>query len=250
MTDMQRRLALSRNLLGLGAGAYAERVLGMEPANLIGYWPLWEASGTKAEDISGRGHHGVHTGVTLGQPGIGDGRTCPLFDGTNDFNNVYSAALAADFNGAEGTLLIWAKVANAGVWTDGVARVMAGIGVDGTDNFLRTSKDAANNSLSVYYEAGGTIDTVFKTGASAVGYMCLAMTWSKSGELLMSYYNGAAVDAGSATLGTWAGALASTRCVIGAATTTPALPWSGNLAHCALWSKALTAAQIAYLSKV
>ncbi|MFV1969356.1 MAG: hypothetical protein ACC628_28375, partial [Pirellulaceae bacterium] len=61
---------------------------------------MWEASGSISDDLSPQGNDGAYTGVTLGQPGIGDGRTCPLFDGANDYNNIYSAALNTDFDGA------------------------------------------------------------------------------------------------------------------------------------------------------
>ena len=53
-----------------------------------------EASGTDMIDAVAA-HNGTYTGVTLGQPGIGDGLTCPLFDGAND----YAIANHADFEG-------------------------------------------------------------------------------------------------------------------------------------------------------
>ena len=55
-------------------------------------------------DISGNGFDGAYTGVTLGQDGIGDGNTCPLFDGANDFLDFYSAGFSSAFNGDQDPL--------------------------------------------------------------------------------------------------------------------------------------------------
>ena len=95
---------------------YADKILGYSP---IAYWPLWEADGSTAEDISGNGFDGAYVDVTLGADGIGDGRTCPLFDGAAGYMNAFSTGLRDAFNGAEGSFAIWAKVFNVGVWTDG-----------------------------------------------------------------------------------------------------------------------------------
>ena len=59
---------------------YFKRVLHTENDNLVGYWPLREASGSTAEDESGNGCDGTYNSPTLGQDGIGDGWTVPLFE--------------------------------------------------------------------------------------------------------------------------------------------------------------------------
>ena len=66
----------------------------------IAYWPLSEASGTTIVDASGNARNGAYTAVTLGQAGIGDGRTSASFDGSTSFGDLYSASLAGAFNGA------------------------------------------------------------------------------------------------------------------------------------------------------
>lgn len=81
----------------LGGISYIDKVLGIEPANLVGLWPQNESSGSVSLDKSVHRHHGAYTGVTLGQPGVpGMGYTSPLYDGANDYNNIYSAGLAND----------------------------------------------------------------------------------------------------------------------------------------------------------
>jgi hypothetical protein len=221
-----------------------EKVLALGP---IAYWPLNESSGAVAYDISGNGYNGAHTGVTLGQTGIGDGNTCPLFDGTNDFTNVYTTGFRDAFNGAEGTLQAWARVFNVGVWTDGLnARRIVNLRVD-ADNFIRIRK-SANNTIIYEYKAGGTTENQSKSSMTTTDWFHVAVTWSVSADAVTYYYDGAQEGTPDATLGTWVGDLASTQNAIGAATTTPDNPWHGYLAHCAVWTSVLTPTQIATLA--
>ena len=99
--------------------AYWQHVRNVRRANLIAYWPLGETSGSIAADLSGNEQHGTYTGVTLAQPGIGDGRSAPFFDGANDFVNVLSPGLASAFNGAAGTIALWFHVNSPASWNQG-----------------------------------------------------------------------------------------------------------------------------------
>ena len=246
---MPRRLALSRNLLGLGSGAYAERVLGMEPASLISYLPLWEASGSVAYDLSGNGRNGASVGVTLGEPGIGDGRTSYGFDGANDYVNWYSAGLAAAFNGDEGTLgPLFCKVANAGVWTDATLRNFVRITGNAT-NAIFFLKHSTSNLLSLRFFGNNITRQFDVSGISDVGFMALAITWSLAANEVKAWRNGVQVGA-TAAHPTWtASGLSTTATAIGAQNITPTAPHLGNIQHVPLRNKALTPAQIAYLSK-
>jgi len=138
----------------LAGGGYSDMVLGYSP---IAYWPLWEASGAAAEDISGNGFDGAYTGVTLGQDGIGDGNTCPLFDGTNDFLDFYSAGFSSAFNGELGTIAFWMKVFNAGVWEDGISRILIKIG-DGDASSISIYKRTDNNNIRWVYDPEGSYE--------------------------------------------------------------------------------------------
>lgn len=232
---------------------YTDKVLGIETANMIAYWPMNEASGGVADNAEGTAaRDGAYTGVTLGQTGIGDGETCPLFDGTNDYNNVYTTSFRDAFNGGEFTGAAWAKVSAAGVWTDSAEHMIFQYRVDNT-NKVSIYKPTANNNLSFYYRAGGTIESHIKTDASSTGWMHLAITVSKTAGVdgeVKYYYNGSAIGSTSTGLGTWAGALASTVTVIGASNLTPVSPWDGWLAHAAVWTKPLTSTQILSLATV
>ncbi len=230
---------------------YAHKVLAIDQPHLLAYWPLSEVAGSVAYDFSGTARHGAYTGVTLGQPGIGDGNTSPLFDGANDFVNIYTVSLRDAFNGSEGTAMIWAKVFNAGVWTDSASRYAMLLRVD-VNNWVYSPRRISNNgALRAGYTAGGTQELVTSAGHAELTWLCAAITWSKSAGVngeVKAFLNGAQYGTTQTLLGTWAGALAPTTTVIGATDTVPGGPWYGWLAHPALWDIALTQPQIAPLA--
>lgn len=226
--------------------AYTNKVKALSP---IAYWPLAEASGTTANDESGNGRNGTYTAVTLGQTGIGDGRTAASFDGSTSFANVFSASLQAAFNNQEGTLAAWARVSGAGVWTDGAQRRIVRLAAD-ANNSVVLFKATTNNQLSWTYQAGGTSSTRSKGAVSTTDWIHVALTWSKSGDQAIAYFNGVQEGAVLSGLGAWAGNLASSTTLIGATSQTPGGVWNGNLAHVAVWATPLSAAQIATLAVV
>ena len=235
-------------------GGYSKKVLSIAPANLIAYWPLWETSGATADNLEGTAaRDGAYTGVTLNSSTGPDGRPVGLWDGANDYCNIYSASLNTAFNGAEGTVALWAKVSAAGVWADGLLRYNIRLTVDG-NNFVNLKKLAAANGIQYDYKAGGTLLSRAVGSISTTGWYNIAMTWSKSaggdGEV-RGYYNGIQQGATLTALGVWAGALTSTACIIGADDTpSPGFVWDGLLAHVAVWNTPLTPAQIALLAVI
>jgi hypothetical protein len=238
---------MNRRTLLLRRREYSKKVLGYGP---IAYWPMWETSGSISYDISGNGRDGVYTGVTLGQEGIGDRRTCPLFDGVNDFNDTYSASLAAAFNGAEGTIAIWAKVTNAGIWAGATFRASVTLIADGNNLVILRKDSSPPDSLEWIYIAGGTTKLRAKTGLTTTGWMHLALSWSKSDDEVIAYYDGVQEGAVMTGLGTWVGALSSGGTVLGAQSVPSSNTWDGYLAHGAVWDYPLTPAQTVDLAEV
>lgn len=244
-----------RSAMLFPGGDYWQRVVRTAPGNLISYWPLGDASGTGVVNLASlRGMPAAagipaatSSNVTLAQPGIGDGKTSMLFNGTSSYVNIYSAELASAFSGAEGTLMVWVRVANAGVWADATSRYVVEVKVD-ANNYLQIWRSTTNNRLAWAYNAGNTLELITNDQAG-LDWLCLALTWSKSGNLVVAYRNGVQVNTSTA-LGVWAGALSSEMTVIGAVNATPESVWSGSIAHVALWNTPLSAAQIAYLSRV
>ena len=137
---------------------YAQRLKKLFEPSIVSYLPLDEPGGSVAFDYSGKGRNGAYTAVTLGQNGIGDGRSAASFNGTSSLCNWHSAALAAAFNGAEGTLMAWAKVSSAGVWTDNAHRTIARVAVD-TSNYIQLYK-YTNNAFLFDYFAGGVAEQI------------------------------------------------------------------------------------------
>lgn len=232
----------TRRALLAGRATYMDKVKGYSPT---AYWPMNELAGTVCKDRSGNGFDGTYTGVTLGQPGIGDGHKCPLFDGVNDYVNIYSAGLNAAFDGAEGTFMIWGLVND---WTDDTVRLMMRL-YDDADNSYDLKKNngpAGANAIRAYAEAGaagdGDNDSTL-TGSTVFNQYVL--TWSDLANQAEWFQNG--VSAGTIALAnSWDGAgLDNTRTLIGANITTPGGVWDGRLAHCALWAgTVLSVAQI------
>jgi hypothetical protein len=246
MLDTAKLIPLIMPVLESSAG-YSSKVLGTARANLLAYWPLGEATGSVAEDISGNSFDGSYTGVTLGQTGIGDGNTCPLFDGANDFVDIYSTGFRDAFNAAEGSAMIWGKVFNAGVWTDSTDRRALELQAD-PSNRIEVYKSTSNDKVAFRYEAAGT-DEVQSFAFGDVDWFHVAVTWSVLADEVIYYKDGSNLVTRTG-LGTWAGALSSVLTVIGASRNNANDPWYGYLAHCAVWSTPLTPTQILALATV
>lgn len=211
----------------------------------IAYWRLAEGSGAVALDYMPAQRHGAHTSVTLGIAGIDKVRRAASYDGSASYTDVFSASLAAAFNGAEGTLVLWGRMSGTGVWTDGTARVLAFLG--GGANFVRIIK-RATNQLGFDYRAGGVTETVSDTVIATGNWFFAAVTWSATNDRVRGFTNyagsTAAFLAGQSTaLGTW-GATALDTAVLGATSTVPGSVHSGSLMHAALWARELREAQL------
>lgn len=232
--------------------AYTNKVIAVAPASLIAYWPMAEASGSTAVNEEGtaarNGTYPAPTATpTLGQAGIGDGRTAPTFDG-GDYVTIQTASLAAAFNGAEGTLAGWFKVSAAGDWTDGAERNVVRFAVDG-NNSVHLRKHTTNNNLLWLYAAGGTGKLVTLATAAPLTWQHMAITWSAAADQMKAYINGAQTGATQTGLGIFAGSLSTSLTFIGA-NTSIANFWKGGLAHVAAWTTPLSAAQILSIATV
>lgn len=210
--------------------------------SIIGYWPLWEFDGAVAYDISGNGRNGAYTGVDLKYPGIGDGHTCPYFDGVSDYVNIYSASLAAAFNGAEGTIIIWSKVFNVGVWTDATTRYVFRFLVN-ANNFVALYKGGDNN-FYWRYSSGGILNQVGLT-TTILNFMHMGLTWSKSNDRMRAFFGGSQTGVDQTSLGVWAGSLDVDNSVIGAGDIIPNSPWFGYEGHGIVLNREATPAEIA-----
>ena len=222
---------------------YMQRVLATDP---IAYWMMDEKQGAVSYDMvtarSNGARNAAYTGVTLGQPGIGDGRTSALYDGANDFDAIGTANLIAAFNPNEGSLMCWIRVFNAGVWTDGAFRTAAILQVNGNNRII-LRRTAANNTFAFLYVAGAVASARDVGGLVTTGWLSALLTWSVAADEVIAYLNGGQQGAILNGLGVWVGALVAGTTCIGAANIAPANVWNGWLAHGAVWDYALPPAE-------
>lgn len=230
------------------APTYAETLLGIEPANLIAYWPLSDSAGPTVLDESGNGRNGAAANVTFGVDGIGDGLTAASF-GPNSTINIYSASFASAFNGQSGSASLWFKVSAASIWTDSTVRKFLHIFADSSNRMI-LQRTNINNQVNVTYIAGGVNDTITFVTVASTDWIHIAATWNKAAEELKLYVHGVQQGATATSLGTFAGAPNTTNQRISGTNATPVEPWSGSMAHVAIWSKPLTASQIATLATI
>lgn len=238
---------------GAAAQSYSDKVNALSP---IAYWRHTESSGTTADNFEGTADRDgtfARNVTDMGtETGIGDGETSPTFDGSNDTNDVYSSSLNTAFNGSEGTLSIWIRASSQTIWDSSTQRMFAQFRVDG-NNQVFINHNSAIEEIAWRYFAGGTLESVLKDTISSTDWIHIAQTWSATagadGEF-KAYFNGTQEGSTQTALGSFSGNLATTRCNVGAATTTPVQVWSGGVAHCALFTSALTGANITSLATV
>ena len=170
---------------------YYQEILRLFGSSLVAYWPLWETSGAVVNDISGNARNGIYETVTLAD-GISVARKpAPLLPGTSGNANIYSASLAAAFNGAEGTFVFWAKISSAGIWTDRTERWIATIWGGGNNYFRIRRLDTVLNDWRITADCniGGTY-CIFSALISSLEWMCFGMTWSIINARVRFYANG------------------------------------------------------------
>lgn len=228
-------------------GAYSAKVLNLSP---IAYWPLWEASGGTAEDISGNDRDATAIGVTWGQDGIGDGRTAPYFDGVNDYINIRTASLLAAWSWTAYSILAWIKP-TAAAWTDGNIHYVFSWVVVFNTNHIIIRKTTTNNQLNFNIAHAGTIDQITYNTSGPSDFVPIVLTVDENagatGEM-KAYLGGAQIGATQTGIGTGAGD--ANPGVLGSFNTGPFQAWLGHLAHVALFDYALTATQVARVSSL
>lgn len=187
---------------------YSQKILSTF-SNVYALYPLNETGGTTTALEIVNGYNGTLNGPTLGAiagPGASMGNAA-FYDGLVDYCQLPAASLDGPFDPGAGTLMIWAKVFNAGVWTDAAQRVLVNFGASGSNRIL-IYKSTANNDLQWLFNAGGT--AVTRTAVlSSVNWFCVGITWNKTANRIRAYLNGLQQGADLAYAGTWSGALAN-----------------------------------------
>lgn len=233
----------AQELLLLGdevALSYDQRAIAIP--NLFAYHKLDETSGNAA-DSSGNGYTGTATGVTWNDtaPPISGLGNAPKFNGTTSTIDFFSAGLASAFSKDAHTVAVWYKP-DTGVLSDGTNRMLFGITAasvpNGSINIFK--KDSPNNTFQFGAAAAGTAGTIDHTNSST-GWNHVALT--VSGATCTPYINGAAQTGFSRGV-SWSAALTTAQ--IG--TRGGAFFWKGWLWRFAIYSRALTAAEVLTLA--
>ena len=222
---------------------YTEKVLSYTP---LVYYPMSEAAGAACVNVSALGAvaNGVYTGVTLGQPGIGDGGTAPYFDGTNDYATMPSDAVITTFNGQEVTVSAWFKL-DAGEWANGTFRMVVNLAAD-ANNYIYMRKRFAND-MAFEYKGGGVEDHVYHA-MNPAAWTHVALTASRTADELKAYVSGGQVGATQGTLGVHTNVLGTW--YIGSVSAIPAQTWKGHIAHVTVFDSALPVESILDLATV
>lgn len=218
-----------------------EQILNLFGSSIIAYWPLNDTIGTVAKDSSINNRHGLYVGTpALANVAAPRNINTLTFDASNDKVNIYSAALAAAFNGAEGSLMLWIKI-GAAEWADSTQRNMFYLSADAS-NRVELYKSTNANQIAMSYRAGGVAKALTVNNISHTDWWSYQVTWSKSNDRLFFYINGTQINTPITGLGTFAGALASTATNIGSITT--AQLFKGSIAHVVLLNREATPAEV------
>ena len=248
-----RRLGMQGLPWGFGPAVprnYFRKVLtpnpdvGYDPASMIGFWPQNELEGAVSYDHSGEGNNGAYQNATIGQPGVpGMGMTSVFFDGTGDVNDLTSAGLNADFDGEEGSFLLWAQPFNAGVWTDTALRRLFYFFDDG-DNRVYAQSDGAG-TMNLVYEANNVVEV--HGPATWTNFRPIGLTWSLIADEVR-FFSAAVLLATNIGLGDFVGPII--RACLGASTPAGANSWHGWLGPGILFDAPLTTPAMIYLSEL
>lgn len=216
-----------------------------QPEHLLGYWPLDDVRGTTARDASPRNHPAVYGAFSNARRVYTGNHIASSFSTAAGSADI-SGALDGVFDGNEGTLHCRIRVASSAVWTDATARTAVHLQYD-ADNKILVEKRTDNELRVEYRGAGVWIDGYLVKGVYPTSDVNVTLTWSQDDLAVIAYVDGIMTWL-QEPLGVFAGggavAAASTR--IGARSTT-LQPWSGQIAHVAVWDTVLTPYEVARL---
>jgi len=154
------------------------------------------------------------------------------------------------FKGSTGSAIAHLRISDGDVWTDVQTRYALALLAD-ADNHILFRKDAANNTVSTSYKAGGVLETFVHSPITTTTLFSMGMTWDISAGadgVVKHYIDGVLLNTDTA-LGTWIGDLLDTATVLGAYTTEPAHGWNGGIGLVGLYNEVKGDTEMLYLCK-
>ena len=230
---------------------YAEMVFRLAGEGLIGFYQINETGNpTTVQDISGRGHHAP---VLNAANGLFFGADSNPWPDTPMLSSratalpascidLYASGLPADFNGQEGSLLVWLAINDPAVWTDGDRFAVSLLSTDQVKDSIGIYKTALGR-IYISYLAGGVSKASQPPITYDQGLYCAGMTWSLSapptGEA--HFYLRGWHHIGYTGLGTWTNPLRSDAALIGSDWKANSLTWvwKGTIGPVIFWNRAL-----------
>ncbi len=224
---------------GVDTFAYADKVVAVDPSNLIAYWPSWETSGVTADNYEGTAARDAtwNRDITVmgTADGIGDGNTAPTYDGVNDVLDIETANLKAILTCQELAIMLWVKPLGVS-WAASIDYALAWQDVGGNN---RIYFQEAAGQMFWGTRAAGAFDSPREVSAGyGLGWQCLVMTRSKSDPAagwVRGYRNGANLGDDRGGLGVYANNYQAGWMAAGGRFVTGSL-CNAQVAHVAIWS--------------
>lgn len=251
-------------MIGIGIGlpfggfapAYLQRIAALAPANLMALWPLDDAAGPTARDLSSNAQRVDYaaSGITYNAAGPGSNKAVTL-DGNNTHANIMTSVNTVDtlWNGNAYSMIAWGKVDGAARWTDiSTYRYLIHLrAADATYYTVLGGRSTTNNQIEWRRRVGGPIVSLTHTFVTPpTDWFCMGMTVLQSSPLMIAYLYDTAggfrevARSTSVNLTTWSGnPPLEGASVLGAGSTT-LQEWIGGLAICGLWNTTLSEAQM------
>lgn len=179
----------------------------------------------------------------------------PLFNGSDSTVDLYTAQLNTDMSKTQLSISVWARVANAGVWTDNTKRCIIRIAAD-SNNYIEIDKATSDDVFQFYYKAGGTTKLftestlIPNTNESSVVWSHYCLTVDKTNDSAYAYIDGRQ-SSELTGLGAWSGVLDSDETLLGSiALASPSSVWSGGISDLIIYSDVLTPDEVWKVSRV
>ena len=225
-----------RNIMLMGKQNMSTYISSLAP---LVYWKLNETSGTAALNYGTLATaNGLYVEAVVAQTPAPGGGFAPLFDGTNDRCNVYTAALVGAMPEATGSIVAWAKVLSSAVWTDGAERYVFEYLKTPGNNWACLFK-GGDNLMHFQIDGATAAKTISMGSVTPLSWMMFALTWDSVADEMKAYYNGLQVGVTTAGFGSITGTLNLDYAIIGANDSTGFNPWKGYLSQQAIWTSVL-----------
>lgn len=211
--------------------AFGSIMTGTYGASVV--WPFVNVPSGSVVYATNASYNGAHVGLTLQDTaGPVPGSLAPLWDGTNDYADIFTAALAGAWNPAALSAFLFIKVAS-GAWTDATIRYLFNIQVNGA-NRVYIRKNGTNNQLRAFYAAASSNKVIDSTAiGGSTDWNGLGLTAAAAADEFKFFINGSQVGSTLNTIGTWT-ASPIVSALVGSQPTAPSNVFNGHECYMAL----------------